>query len=217
MTRDKAERLYAEITRDLLQRSDHRSVQALERDLRNWVKAWNENPKPFIWTKTADQILDSLGRPLQRTTAACVAAACAPRSRTGTPSAPPTCSSDFTATAPNLRWVADFTYVRTWAGFVYVSFVIDCFSRAIVGWHASTSKTTPLVTTALRMGLWRRAGPDTPQPTGSSTTAMRAVKFAETLAMEGIAASLGSIGDAYDCQSVSAGSREDRVVLAGTV
>ncbi|MFV4915051.1 hypothetical protein PFZ49_16410, partial [Microbacterium lacticum] len=37
---------------------DHRSVQALERDLREWVKAWNENPKPFIWTKTADQILD---------------------------------------------------------------------------------------------------------------------------------------------------------------
>src|SRR5690606_6472718 len=44
----------------------------------------------------------------------------------------------------------------TWAGFVYVAFVIDCFSRTIVGWYASTSKTTPLVTTALRMGLWRR-------------------------------------------------------------
>lgn len=52
--------------------------------------------------------------------------------------------------------MADFTYVRTWAGFVYVSFVIDCFSRSIVGWHASMSKQTPLVTTALRMGLWRR-------------------------------------------------------------
>jgi hypothetical protein len=63
---------------------------------------------------------------------------------------------DFTAPAPNRRWVADFTYVRTWAGFVYVSFVIDCYSRAIVGWHAATVKTTPLVTTALRMGLWRR-------------------------------------------------------------
>ena len=56
-----------EVTRDLLQRSDHRSHQALEKDLRNWVKAWNENPKPFIWTKTADQILESLGRLLQRT------------------------------------------------------------------------------------------------------------------------------------------------------
>lgn len=64
---NQVERLFAEVTRDLLQRSDHRSVQALEKDLRNWVKAWNENPKPFIWTKTADQILESLGRLLQRT------------------------------------------------------------------------------------------------------------------------------------------------------
>lgn len=48
------------MTADLLQRSDHRSVQALEADLRNWVKVWNDNPKPFIWTKTADQILNPL-------------------------------------------------------------------------------------------------------------------------------------------------------------
>ena len=63
---NQVERLFAEVTRDLLQRSDHRSVQALEKDLREWVKAWNENPKPFIWTKSADQILESLGRLLQR-------------------------------------------------------------------------------------------------------------------------------------------------------
>jgi len=64
---NQVERLFAEVTRDLLQRSDHRSVQALEKDLRAWVTAWNENPKPFIWTKTADQILESLGRLLKRT------------------------------------------------------------------------------------------------------------------------------------------------------
>lgn len=52
----------------MLQRSDHRSVQALERDVREWVRAWNENPRPFKWTKTADQILSSLARFLQRTT-----------------------------------------------------------------------------------------------------------------------------------------------------
>lgn len=63
---NQVERLFAEVTRDLLQRSDHRSVQALEKDLRDWVKAWNEDPKPFIWTKTASQILESLGRLLQR-------------------------------------------------------------------------------------------------------------------------------------------------------
>ena len=49
------------------QRSDPRSVQAVEADIRNWVKAWNANPKPFVWTKTADQILGSLGRLIQRT------------------------------------------------------------------------------------------------------------------------------------------------------
>ena len=64
------ERLFAYVTADLLQRSDHRSVQALEKDLREWVKAWNENPRPFVWTKTADQILGSLGRLLQRSTGA---------------------------------------------------------------------------------------------------------------------------------------------------
>ncbi|MGK2927961.1 MAG: IS630 family transposase [Acidimicrobiales bacterium] len=60
------ERFFGYVTADLLQRSDHRSVQALEADIRNWVNAWNENPKPFVWTKTADQILASLGRLIQR-------------------------------------------------------------------------------------------------------------------------------------------------------
>ena len=65
---NQVERFFAFITADLLQRSDHRSVQALENDIRNWVKAWNENPKPFIWTKPAEQIPESLSRLLQRTT-----------------------------------------------------------------------------------------------------------------------------------------------------
>jgi transposase len=63
---NQVERFFAYITADLLQRSDHRSVQALEADIRNWITAWNENPKPFIWTKTADQILQKLGRLLER-------------------------------------------------------------------------------------------------------------------------------------------------------
>jgi transposase len=63
---NQVERFFAYITTDLLQRSDHRSVQALEADIRAWITAWNENPKPFIWTKTAEQILDKLGRLLQR-------------------------------------------------------------------------------------------------------------------------------------------------------
>jgi transposase len=63
---NQVERWFAYLTQDLLQRSDHRSVQALEKDIRDWVQAWNENPKPFIWTKTAEQILESLSRLLQR-------------------------------------------------------------------------------------------------------------------------------------------------------
>ena len=56
---NQVERWFAYLTDDLLRRGDHRSVQALEADIRDWVKAWNENPKPFIWTKTAEQILES--------------------------------------------------------------------------------------------------------------------------------------------------------------
>lgn len=67
---NQVERLFAYVTADLLQRSDHRSVQALEADLRSWIKAWNADPKPFIWTKTADQILNSIARLLQRTSGA---------------------------------------------------------------------------------------------------------------------------------------------------
>jgi transposase len=63
---NQVERWFAYLTDDLLRRGDHRSVQALERDIRAWVTAWNDNPKPFIWTKTAEQILESLGRLLQR-------------------------------------------------------------------------------------------------------------------------------------------------------
>ena len=63
---------------------------------------------------------------------------------------------DFTAPAPNLVWVTDFTDVRTWAGFVYVAFVVDVFAQRIVGWHASSSMRTDLVMTPLRIALWQR-------------------------------------------------------------
>ncbi|AWO82264.1 hypothetical protein DLJ61_00665 [Gordonia terrae] len=62
----------------------------------------------------------------------------------------------FSAVEPNRVWVTDFTYCRTWAGWVYVVFIIDVFSRRIVAWHASTSKTVELVTVPLRMALWQR-------------------------------------------------------------
>lgn len=63
---------------------------------------------------------------------------------------------DFTATRPNALWVADFTYVMTWSGVVYVAFVIDVFSRRIVGWKADTTMKTSLVLDTLEMALWSR-------------------------------------------------------------
>lgn len=63
---------------------------------------------------------------------------------------------DFTATAPNQRWMVDFTYVATMSGFVYVAFGIDVFSRMIVGWRAARSMTTSLPLDALDMALWHR-------------------------------------------------------------
>ena len=63
---------------------------------------------------------------------------------------------DFTAAAPNQRWVADFTCVRTWAGFVFVAFIVDVFAQKIIAWHAGTTRTTDLVLTCARMATWAR-------------------------------------------------------------
>jgi hypothetical protein len=63
---------------------------------------------------------------------------------------------DFSAEAPNLTWVMDFTYVRTWSGFVYVAFILDVFAQKILAWNASTSKVVDLVDVPLRIALWQR-------------------------------------------------------------
>ncbi|MFE4800993.1 DDE-type integrase/transposase/recombinase [Streptomyces sp. NPDC056708] len=70
--------------------------------------------------------------------------------------------SSWPAPAPNRVWVADFTYVATWSGTSYVAFVVDTFSRRIVGWSAATNKQTPLVLSALEVGLWQRDRANTP-------------------------------------------------------
>ena len=111
---------------------------------------------------------------------------------------------DFTATAPNRVWVTDFTYVRTWAGFVYVAFVLDVFAQRIVGWHASASKKVDLVMTPLRIALWQREREGTPVSPGDlihhsdAGSQYTAIRLTEHLALEGIAPSIGSVGDAYD-------------------
>jgi len=64
------ERWFAELTGKMLRRGAHKSVQALEADIRAWIGNWNDDPRPFVWTKTADEILESLGRLLLRTSGA---------------------------------------------------------------------------------------------------------------------------------------------------
>jgi len=63
---------------------------------------------------------------------------------------------DFTAPAPNRVWIADFTYVRTWAAMVYVAFVVDVYAQRIVGWHAMSTRPAELVLFPLRMAAWAR-------------------------------------------------------------
>jgi putative transposase len=109
----------------------------------------------------------------------------------------------FRTSAPNRAWVTDFTYVATWAGFVYVAFAIDLFSRAIVGWSASTIKDVTFVEQCLNMALWRRDHTGRPVPGGmihhsDAGSQYTSIRFTETLALQGLSASIGSIGDAYD-------------------
>jgi len=110
---------------------------------------------------------------------------------------------DFTASRPNERWVADFTYVATWSGIVYVAFVVDVFSRTIVGWSAATSKRAKLVLDALDMALWCRDRAGTPAGPGlvhHSDAGSQYTSFAFTahLLDAGIDASIGTVGDALD-------------------
>lgn len=111
---------------------------------------------------------------------------------------------DFTAAAPNRTWVMDFTYCRTWAGFVYASFIVDVFAQKIVAWHAATCKDVELVMTPLRMATWQRMREGHPVAPGElighadAGSQYTSIKFTEHLDLEGIRPSIGSVGDAYD-------------------
>lgn len=106
---------------------------------------------------------------------------------------------DFTATRPNQLWVANLTYVATWSGFCYVAFIIDAFSRAIVGWQASRSLRTDLALDALEMAIWQRRG-DLQGLVHHSDRGSQylAIRYTERLAEAGAVTSVGSRGDSYD-------------------
>jgi putative transposase len=108
----------------------------------------------------------------------------------------------FNPARPNALWVADFTYVATWVGVVYVAFVIDAYARRILGWRAAMSMRTQLVLDALEQAVWvrRREGVDLAglihhTDAGSQYTS---IAFTERLAAIGVSPSIGTVGDAFD-------------------
>jgi transposase InsO family protein len=104
----------------------------------------------------------------------------------------------FVADRPNQLWVADFTYVATWRGLVYVAFVIDVFSRRIVGWRAHTTMRSELVLDALEQALHDRETDDALVHHSDRGVQYLSMRYTERLAEVGIAPSVGSRGDSYD-------------------
>ena len=110
---------------------------------------------------------------------------------------------DFEPVAPNRLWVADITYVSTWAGWVYVAFVIDAYARRILGWRVAATMTTAMVLDALEQAIWTREREGRDDFTalvahtdrGSQYTSIR---YTERIAEAGITPSVGSVGSSYD-------------------
>ena len=117
--------------------------------------------------------------------------------------APDLVDRDFTATAPDQLWVADITYIPTWAGFLYLAVVLDAWSRRVVGWAMATHLRTELVLEALNMALTQR------RPTGvihhsDQGCQYTSIAFGQRCREMGVRPSMGSVGDAYDnalCES----------------
>jgi putative transposase len=106
----------------------------------------------------------------------------------------------FRAAAPNRLWVADLTYVKTHAGWVYVAFIVDVFSRYVVGWQASRSLRTDLALDALEMAIWARRGEQLDGLIHHSDRGVQylAIRYTERVADAGAVTSVGSRGDSYD-------------------
>ena len=109
----------------------------------------------------------------------------------------------FTATAPNQLWVADITYIPTWAGFLYLAVVVDVYSRRIVGWAMEHHLRTELVLQALNMALWQRR-PATVIHHSDQGCQYTSLQFGRRCKEVGVRPSMGSVGDCYDnalCES----------------
>jgi putative transposase len=106
---------------------------------------------------------------------------------------------NFHVPAPNRLWVADLTYVRTWSGFAYVAFIVDAYSRRIVGWQIARSLRAELALDALEQALWTRHEPlDGLIHHSDRGGQYLAIRYTERLAEVGVVRSVGSRGDSYD-------------------
>jgi putative transposase len=121
-------------------------------------------------------------------------------SNAATPCPPDHVNRQFKAPRPNVLWVSDFTYVATWAGFVYVAFVIDVFARRIVGWRVSRTAHAGFVLDALEQALHERRPVRGGGLVHHSDRGVQylSIKYTERLAAAGIEPSVGSVGDSYD-------------------
>ena len=111
--------------------------------------------------------------------------------------APDLVNRKFAATGPNQMWVADMTYVPTWAGFMYLAMVLDVWSRRVVGWAIAEHMTTDLVLSALNMAITQRK-PDGVIHHSDQGSQYTSIAFGERCAKLGVRPSMGSVGDAYD-------------------
>ena len=125
------------------------------------------------------------------------------RPEPGMPRHPDLVGRDFTSAAPNQLWVTDLTFVATWAGVAYVCFIVDAYSRTIVGWRVASHMRTTMVLDAIEMARWSRGtrfdGLRCHSDAGSQFTSLR---YGERLAEIGAVPSIGTVGDSYDTQSI---------------
>lgn len=112
--------------------------------------------------------------------------------------APNLLERQFEATAPNQRWVADFTYIWTHEGWLYFAVVLDLFSRLVVGWSMSSRMTAQLVTDALVMAVWRRGKPEALLHHSDQGSQYASEQFQRLLADHGITCSMSRAGDVWD-------------------
>ena len=118
--------------------------------------------------------------------------------------APDLVDRDFSATGPDLLWIADVTYIPTWAGFLYLAVVVDVWSRRVVGWSMATHLRTELVLSALEMALWRRRRPEGVIHHSDQGSQYTSIAFGKRCREAGVRPSMGSVGDCFDnamCES----------------